>query len=154
MKKLIIVLIAAILLPSCATILTAGKQSLKIDSNPAGASIEVNGMFRGTTPSRIRIKIKKDAYPPAITVKKEGYKSQNVTPGQGFQILSVLNFMNIIGWGVDVLTNSIHKCDPGYYMVRLEPENNRDIETKNGAGGGSDAGRESDNSTGGGSKKK
>jgi hypothetical protein len=129
MKKLIITLsIALVLLPSCATILTGTKQNVRINSIPEGAKIEINGAYMGITPAKI--KLRKAYSAPIISLKKEGFETKSFSPTQTLQLISLLNLLDPIAWGIDALTCSLKKYSPGEYTIELEPKSIKNAEIK------------------------
>tara|TARA_B110000908_G_C10067268_1_gene363419 strand:- start:140 stop:409 length:270 start_codon:yes stop_codon:yes gene_type:complete len=83
--------------------------------NVDGTTVLVNGLERGTTP--LTLKLKTD---DMITFEKEGYESRTVIVDGKFNTVAILNLFSILGWGVDVITNSIQVPDTRVYQVTLK----------------------------------
>jgi hypothetical protein len=116
MKIFFLATVISFCLASCATILTSGKAFVTMDAkNVDGTTVLVNGLERGTTP--LTLKLKTD---DMITFEKEGYESRTVIVDGKFNTVAILNLFSILGWGVNVITNSIQVPDTRVYQVTLK----------------------------------
>ncbi len=106
-------------LQSCATIFTGTKDTITINSQPQGANVQIGGIDKGTTPCTISVK--RSSTSPTISLKKEGYQPRIFELEQSFNLVSIINLGNLIGWGIDAMTGAIKKYDPKTYEMRLEP---------------------------------
>lgn len=116
----LISIILAFAFSSCATIFTGTKQNIMINSIPSGAKVQVDGIDRGTTPASVRLKKSSDGQ--NITLKMEGYETRVFQPETGFNGVAVLNFFNLLFWGIDAATGALWKYSPKYYEIELEPK--------------------------------
>lgn len=120
MKKLFVLFaITSVLSTSCATIFTGTKQTVQINSYPQGAKIEVDGIERGVTPAPVEMK--KGFRGQTLVLKKEGYENKIFQPTMTFNNVAILNFMGMLGWGIDAATGALMKYDPVVYEITLEP---------------------------------
>jgi hypothetical protein len=121
MKKIqkFIVFSFLVTMTSCATIFTGTKQIVQINSKPPGAKVQVDGIDRGKTPVALNLKKGNDGQ--VIILKAEGYETKTFQPETTFNSISILNFFNILCWGIDAATGALWKYDPKYYEVELEP---------------------------------
>lgn len=122
MKKISTIFLAAMILfmTSCATLFTGTKQTVQINSKPAGAKVQIDGLDRGITP--VAVKLKKGNDGQVVTLKAEGFETKTFQPETGFNGVSVLNFFNLLFWGIDAATGSLWKYDPKFYEIELEPK--------------------------------
>ncbi|MEJ5263754.1 MAG: PEGA domain-containing protein [Bacteroidales bacterium] len=122
MKKLSTILLATTILfmTSCATLFTGTKQTVQINSKPSGAKVQVDGIDRGTTP--IAVKLKKGYNGQVVTLKLDGFETKTFQPETGFNEVAVLNFFNILFWGIDAASGALWKYDPKFYEIELEPK--------------------------------
>jgi len=118
MKNFKLIILCGILLlsTSCATIFTGSKRRVLFESNPSGAKVFVNGFEKGKTP--INLKVKAD---DRIDFRLDGYRERVVVMDSNFNLVSILNGISLIGWGVDALTGSLKRVDTKYVKVTLEP---------------------------------
>lgn len=117
MLKHIALALTTCILSSCATILTGTQRPVQIDSFPSGAKVEINGLEYGQTPLTVQLKGSSTA--PIITVKADGYETKTIVPPSSFNVISILNLGNLIGWGVDIATGAMWTYDVKYYKVEL-----------------------------------
>jgi hypothetical protein len=75
----------------------------------------VNGFEKGTTP--VQIKVKAD---DRVDFRLDNYRERVVIMDSKFNLVSILNGISIIGWGVDALTGSLKRVDTKYVKVTLE----------------------------------
>lgn len=115
---LLILLVGIVLLSGCATILSGTSQTVKVNSVPSGAKVQVDGIDRGVTPAAL--KLKKGNEGQIITLKMEGYETKTFQPETSFNGVAILNMFSLLGWGIDAVTGAIYKYSPRYYEVELE----------------------------------
>lgn len=123
MKKIIILFSATVLsisLTSCATVFTGTSDRITFNSTPEGAKVLDRGIEKCTTPCSQ--KFSRSLNEKTIEIKKEGYQSKMIELDTKFNAVSVLNFFNLLFWGVDAATGSIKKYDTKVYNVELEPK--------------------------------
>jgi hypothetical protein len=107
---------------SCASIITGPNRSVSFDSNPSGAMVFVNGLEKGFTPTQFRVKSG-----DVVTFKLENYEGKKVVVDSKFNIIAVLNTINIISWGVDYLTGSLKRVHIKNLNVNFENMDNDSI---------------------------
>lgn len=117
-KRLSIIGICGIfmLVTSCATIFTGAKRKVLFESDPSGAQVLVNGFEKGNTPVQIKVKAE-----DRIDIKLDNYKERVLIMDSKFNLVSILNGISIIGWGVDALSGSLKRVDTKYVKVTLDP---------------------------------
>lgn len=120
MKKYTIIILSVLIslssLTSCATLFSGSKQTVTFNSEPPGATIEVDGIPRGNTPAPVKLKRKGQV----VSLKKSGYMTKVFEPERSFNGVSVLNLFNILFWGIDAATGSINRYSPKYYNIMLQ----------------------------------
>lgn len=117
MKKVTLILMALTILltTSCASIFTGAKRKVMFETDPPGAKIFVNGFEKGETPIQLKVKAE-----DRIDFKLDNYKEKVVVMDSKFNLVSILNGLSIIGWGVDALTGSLKRVDTKHVKVTLE----------------------------------
>lgn len=124
LKKFTIIpllLIAVIFTASCAAIFKGSSAEVRVNSNPAGADIFINGIDKGTTPQTLSLKRDSDY---VLTFKKEGYEDLNVEVRKEFDFGTTI-VGNIFSWGligivVDVATGAAYSLTPADVEANLE----------------------------------
>jgi hypothetical protein len=122
--KFIALVMAMLLIESCATIISGSKQEFLINSEPSSADIYINDMYVGKTPMNFLL-ARKNAH--TITIVLEGYHDYKLNLKKEFNgwFLGNLIFGGIIGIVVDAATGSMYKLSPAQvnpYLTRKEEE--------------------------------
>lgn len=107
-------------LGGCATIFSGTKDDIRIDSDPQGALILIDGLERGRTPETVTVK-RPGIGDTEVTLKLDGYESRTFTLQKEFNAISVLNLFGMVGWAVDVATGAVTRYSPLGYDLELEP---------------------------------
>jgi len=105
---------------SCASIFKGSSADIRVNSNPAGANIFINGIDRGVTPQTLSLKRNSDYL---LTFKKEGYEDLNFEIFKKFDIGTAV-VGNIFSWGlvgiiVDVATGAAYSLTPADVEANL-----------------------------------
>lgn len=110
------------MLSSCATLLTGTKAKVTLHdpelAQPVNITTDVKYYNNVTLPQTV--KVKKGYKPSNIMVTSEGYETMDVIVKKKFNLLSILNFANYIGWGVDLVTGAITKPQKDIYGFKME----------------------------------
>jgi len=109
--------IAAVCMTSCATIFTGTKDRIYFKSNVPGATVSLNDNELCKTPCDT--KIKRRLGTTMVEVKADGYEPKLIELDKQFNIVSVINLTNLIGWGIDLATGSVMSYDQKVYKVEL-----------------------------------
>lgn len=122
MKFKILVLITALFLSSCATIVSSSTQGISFVSTPKKADIIINGVSRGRTPAVIDLKRKKQNY--KIEIEKEGYESHTVFIDRKINGWVWGNILGggLIGLVVDYSTGAMYKLSRDQVSIELEKQ--------------------------------
>ena len=118
MKKnlsIIAMAMTIMLTTSCASIFTGSKRKVMFETNPSGAKVFVNGFEKGETPVSLKVRAE-----DRIDFRLDNYKEKVVVMDHKFNLVSILNGLSIIGWGVDALTGSLKRVDTKYVKITLE----------------------------------
>lgn len=120
MKKVftVVAVSATLMFSSCATIFTGTRQNVQINTSPPAADIEVDGIKVGVTP--MAVSLKKGFTGQTVSLKLEGYETKMFQPTTDFNAVAVLNFIGLIGWGVDAATGAMMKYNPKVYEIQLD----------------------------------
>lgn len=119
-RNVIGIIVIMLLTTSCATLFTGTKSKVLFTTVPPGATIFVNGKECGVTPASISMK--RSVFDvQTVTFKLDGYKNETIEPETTFQAVTVLNFIDLFGWAVDIATGAIVKYSPNNYEIPLKP---------------------------------
>jgi hypothetical protein len=124
----IILALAVLILSGCATVTRGTKDTLVIESDPAGAEVRLSTGQTGRTPTSFKLKRKE---PVVVTITREGYETVNVNvnaqvvgAGAAGMAGNVL-VGGIIGVGVDAWSGATKSLKPNpvtVKLVKLEPK--------------------------------
>lgn len=125
-------LISALVLSSgCTTVTRGTKDVLVIESNPAGADVELSNGLRGKTPTSFELPRK---HALVVTIKKEGYETVtvNVTPkvvgAGGAGMAGNVLVGGLIGAAVDAGTGAMKDLFPNPIFVEMVRISESDID--------------------------
>ena len=119
MKFFGLLLLVAPLSSGCATLFSSGPDRVQVESNPPGARVAVDNVDVGVTPTAVsldrriqigNIKVEAPGYEPAITQRPKR-----------FNAISVLNCLNPVFWGIDLITGNYQEFDKTPVSVNLVP---------------------------------
>ncbi|MDR2126534.1 MAG: PEGA domain-containing protein [Prevotellaceae bacterium] len=116
--KSCIFLCAILIFNSCATLFTGTKDLIHFDSKPQGATVLIDGIEVCKTPCST--KVKRSLSDKQVEFKLDGYTARIITLDQEFNVVSVLNLADILGWAIDAATGSLMKYDRKAYNIELE----------------------------------
>ena len=120
MNKIPIFLIALFLMTGCATLFTGTKDRIAFASTPSRATIYKDGVEICTTPCNY--KVKRSLNDTEVEFKLDGYETRLITLDKEFNLVSIINFGNLFGWGIDALSGSLMKYDRKAYDLKLTQE--------------------------------
>lgn len=110
-----------ILLSSWATVFTGTKDRIAFNSSPSGAIVYIDGIEQCKTPCSLKVKRSFDE--KEVEIKLDGYETRFFELDKEFNVVSVLNLGNLLGWGIDVLSGAIYKYDKKSYDFTLSKNN-------------------------------
>lgn len=125
MRRIFTILTLSLLVfgTSCATLLTGTQQRVSIDSNPQGADIIIDGQKLGVTPSKVKVDRDLNALledGKEIELEMQGYRKNGYVLDATINPIVILNTVNLMFWGIDIITGAVTKYD-NYYTFELIP---------------------------------
>jgi hypothetical protein len=117
----IAIVIFTITISSCATIFSGTKDRIYFTTNVPGARVLIDGVEVCKTPCNENITRKIGE--SQIEFKLEGYETKVINLSKSFNVVSILNFGNLIGWGIDIATGAVFKYDKKAYDIELSKNN-------------------------------
>ncbi len=66
-----------------------------------------------------RVKVKRGFQPTKITANASGYATTSVTVNKKFNPVSIINLVDILGWGIDAATGAMMKPEYKYYNLNM-----------------------------------
>ena len=120
MKNLILLTLVAFVFSSCATLFTGTSDKIYFETDPSKAKVIIGGADKCNTPCTVKVKRSLDG--ETVMLKKKGYETRMVELDQSFNVVSILNLTNLLGWGIDAASGSIKKYDTKSYNIELEKD--------------------------------
>jgi hypothetical protein len=117
----IAIVIFTITITSCATLFSGTKDRIYFTTNMPGARVLIDGVEICKTPCNENITRKVGE--SQIEFKLEGYETKVINLSKSFNVVSILNFGNLIGWGIDIATGAVFKYDKKAYDIELSKNN-------------------------------
>jgi len=104
----------------CASIIHGTGQDIPIASTPSGASVKVDGVPAGRTPTTAHVKRGNDH---VVSIGKNGYETEDLslTRHIGGAVFGNILVGGLIGWGVDAITGAQYNLRPNTINVWLRP---------------------------------
>jgi S1-C subfamily serine protease len=116
----LLLLLGALLLSSCATILSGGPQSIEVRSDPPAAQFQY-GTISGITPATVNVSRKDIKEHQRVEFKKDGYEDLTVPAVASIRGIVWLNLFFWPGLLIDVANSSGYELDPPYITASLVP---------------------------------
>lgn len=107
----VLLLTLPLFLGGCATLIHGSSQSVRVESEPEGAHVEVDGRPVGQTPTTVDLSRGKDH---RVRLYHEGHEAHTVTLQQSRSLWASVNLLNLIipGVLVDLSTGAFYSLDP------------------------------------------
>ena len=104
----------------CATIIKGTHQEIPVASEPSNASVLVDGLRQGNTPTKLNL-ARKGSY--VVTLALEDHETESITINRsmGGAVAGNIVAGGLIGWGVDAGTGAQYNLNPESINVRLRP---------------------------------
>ncbi|MCA8939885.1 MAG: PEGA domain-containing protein [Planctomycetes bacterium] len=114
----LLLVVMALSLSSCATIIDGTSSDVRITSEPSGATVLVDGIEKGKTPATVKMS-KSDSN--VVTLKLNGYDDSMMKVERKFAGWTVGNLVlgGLIGIIVDVVTGAVQRISPTEYHVNM-----------------------------------
>ena len=127
----ICILVIGLMLISCATIVTGTSHNVSIQSNPAGASVKINGFNMGTTPTVLKLSSSKE-HP--ISIELDGYETYNtvITKSVSGWLIGNILIGGIPGLIIDVITGGMYVLNTEQLNAELQKSKHGSIDIENG----------------------
>lgn len=118
----VFLLTSALLLSGCATLIHGSSQSIRVESEPSGAQVEVDGRPVGETPTTVDLKRDQDHN---VRLYHTGHEPHTVTLQRGRSLWTTVNILNLVVPGVliDLSTGAFYKLEPAPISPSLDESN-------------------------------
>ncbi len=122
MKRCLILLGAASLLSSCATVFCGSKARVTFESDiTETATLTIDGRKHTNVTFPYTTKIKRGFDDTVVKAKAPSYQTETVIVEKNFNAVSVINLCNVLGWGIDAATGAMMKPEFKFYQIDFKP---------------------------------
>ena len=66
------------------------------------------------------MKVKRSINDTDVEFKLDGYETRLITLSKEFNVVSIINLGNLLGWGIDALSGAVMKYDRKTYDITLD----------------------------------
>ena len=130
MKRILLFLCSSCLLSSCATVFCGSKARVTFESDiPEKATLTIDGRKHTNVTFPYTTKIKRGFDETVVKAEAENYTTETVVIDKSFNSVSVINLMNILGWGIDAATGAMMKPEFKFYQIDFRPKQAMSVET-------------------------
>lgn len=84
-----------------------------------------DGVEQCKTPCTLRVR--RSVNDTDLEFKLDGYETRLITLDKEFNVVSVLNLGNLLGWGIDVASGAVMKYDRKSYDIQLSKGNRTSV---------------------------
>lgn len=106
-------------LSSCATVFTGTRDEILFTSQPAGATVSIDGYDAGVTP--VRLNVRRNLGQRWVTYTLDGYEEENHRLQKEFNFASIINLTCLGCWVVDLAIGSVTKFEEKEIHMDLVP---------------------------------
>ena len=117
----LLLLLSAMLIWGCATIMHGSSQKIGISSSPTGAKVSVDNVSFGTTPLFVSLKRGDDHI---VTIELEGYQKVQLTITKSVSgwVWGNILFGGLIGLAIDAGSGGLYELSPEQFNAELKKE--------------------------------
>jgi len=123
MKQLCIILCTALLTSSCASIFCGSKSKVTFDGEiPEKATLTIDGRKHTNVTFPYTTKIRRGFDETVVKIESPNYTAEPIIINKSFNAVSVINLLDILGWGIDAATGAITKPEFKFYQIDFQPK--------------------------------
>ncbi len=126
MKKIFITLsLCGIVLSmsSCATIFCGSKKRVTFESDiKESATLTIDGRKHTNVTFPYTTKIRRGFDETVVKAESPNYQTETVIIEKNFNAVSVLNLLDIFGWGIDAATGAMTTPEYKFYQIEFKPK--------------------------------
>ena len=128
MKYFGIFLCSSLLMTSCATVFCGSKAKVTFDSDIAEkATLTIDGRKYTNVTFPYTTKIRRGFAETVVKAESPAYTTETVIINKSFNAVSVINLLNILGWGIDAATGAMTKPEFKFYQIDFQPKEEKSI---------------------------
>lgn len=123
MKQFITLICAGVLMSSCATVFCGSKAKVTFDGEiPEEATLTIDGLKHTNVTFPYTTKIRRGFDETVVKIESPNYTAAPIIINKNFNAVSVINLVDVLGWGIDAATGAITKPEFKFYQIDFQPK--------------------------------
>lgn len=120
--KYLIILLGSLLMTSCASIFCGSKAQVTFDSDISEkATLTIDGRKHTNVTFPYTTKIRRGFDETIVKAEAPNHKAEPIIINKSFNAVSVINLLDVLGWGIDAATGAITKPEFKFYQIDFQP---------------------------------
>ena len=120
--KYLIILLGSLLMTSCASIFCGPKAQVTFDSDISEkATLTIDGRKHTNVTFPYTTKIRRGFDETIVKAEAPNHKAEPIIINKSFNAVSVINLLDVLGWGIDAATGAITKPEFKFYQIDFQP---------------------------------
>ena len=112
MKPFITLICVGLLMSSCASIFCGSKAKVTFDGEISEeATLTIDGLKHTNV-----------TFPYTTKIESPNYTASPIIINKNFNAVSVINLLDVLGWGIDAATGAITKPEFKFYQIDFQPK--------------------------------
>ena len=120
--KIFLLTVCALSMSSCGTIFCGSKTRVTFTSNVEKADLTIDGLKHSNVTFPYTTKIKRGFDDTVVKAEAKDYQTETIIIDKNFNAVSVLNLLDILGWGIDAATGAMMKPEFKFYNIDFQPK--------------------------------
>lgn len=126
MKRISILLCIALASSSCATVFCGSKAKVTFESDICEkATLTIDGRKHTNVTFPYTTKIKRGFDETVVKAEAPSYSTETIVINKSFNAVSVINLLDILGWGIDAATGAMTKPEFKFYQIDFQPNDKK-----------------------------
>jgi hypothetical protein len=122
--KFAIMVLGAMALSSCSSIFCGSKAQVTFESNiDEAATLTIDGQKYHNVTFPYTTKVRRGFDETIVKVEAPSYNTETIVINKNFNAVSIINLIDILGWGIDAATGAITKPEQKFYQIEMTPTN-------------------------------
>ena len=123
MKPFITLICVGLLMSSCASIFCGSKAKVTFDGEISEeATLTIDGLKPTNGPFPYTTKIRRGFDETVVKIESPNYTASPIIINKNFNAVSVINLLDVLGWGIDAATGAITKPEFKFYQIDFQPK--------------------------------
>ena len=123
--KFAIIVLGTMALSSCSSIFCGSKAQVTFESNiDEAATLTIDGQKYHNVTFPYTTKVRRGFDETIVKVEAPSYNTETIVINKNFNAVSIINLLDVLGWGIDAATGAITKPEQKFYQIEMTPTNN------------------------------